>query len=238
MTFKNQFLNDMKQGLLFYAFSTILIAIQFGFYIVGSPILDYMDLEGWVFFAASCVSHASQFALVPYLISILVLLCRCPKTARAVQIVGVVLLCVLNYLNSQVYAIYHFHINGFVLSMVFGDGASEIFNFDALLYLKEAGLFAIVATIDGHATHIVQIIAKALHGLVDLLSQLTCRTHYDTVDSVLRESAVVKTREDRQQIGSGLARTSLCYTKKVATFEYRRNTLFLYGGAYVKAHVV
>ena len=97
MTFKNQFLNDMKQGLLFYAFSTILIAIQFGFYIVGSPILDYMDLEGWVFFAASCVSHASQFALVPYLISILVMLCRCPKTARAVQIVGVVLLCVLNY---------------------------------------------------------------------------------------------------------------------------------------------
>ena len=48
MTFKNQFLNDMKQGLLFYAFSTILIATQFGFYIVGSPILDYMDLEGWV----------------------------------------------------------------------------------------------------------------------------------------------------------------------------------------------
>lgn len=62
-----------------------------------------------------------------------------PKTARVVQIVGVVLLCVLNYLNSQVYAIYH------SISMVcteygFGEGAGEIFNFDALLYLKEAGL--------------------------------------------------------------------------------------------------
>lgn len=33
------------------------------------------------------------------------------------------------------------------LSMVFGEGAGEIFNFDALLYLKEAGLFAIVAAI-------------------------------------------------------------------------------------------
>lgn len=147
MTYKNQLINGLKQGFLFYAFSTILIAIQFSFYIVGSPILDYMDLEGWVFFAASCVSHASQFALVPYLLGFLVLLCRFPKTARVVQIVGVVLLCVLNYLNSQVYAIYHFHINGFVLSMVFGEGAGEIFNFDALLYLKEAGLFAIVAAI-------------------------------------------------------------------------------------------
>ena len=147
MTYKNQLINGLKQGFLFYAFSTILIAIQFGFYIVGSPVLDYMDFEGWVFFAASCVSHASQFALLPYLLGFLVLLCRFPKTARVVQIVGVVLLCVLNYLNSQVYAIYHFHINGFVLSMVFGEGAGEIFNFDALLYLKEAGLFAIVAAI-------------------------------------------------------------------------------------------
>lgn len=107
MTYKNQLINGLKQGFLFYAFSTILIAIQFSFYIVGSPVLDYMDFEGWVFFAASCVSHASQFALLPYLLGFLVLLCRFPKTARVVQIVGVVLLCVLNYLNSQVYAIYH-----------------------------------------------------------------------------------------------------------------------------------
>ena len=64
MTYKNQLINGLKQGFLFYAFSTILIAIQFGFYIVGSPVLDYMDFEGWVFFAASCVSHASQFALL------------------------------------------------------------------------------------------------------------------------------------------------------------------------------
>ena len=79
MTYKNQLINGLKQGFLFYAFSTILIAIQFSFYIVGSPILDYMDLEGWVFFAASCVSHASQFALVPYLLGFLVLLCRFPR---------------------------------------------------------------------------------------------------------------------------------------------------------------
>ncbi len=100
MTYKNQLIKSIKQGFLFYAFSTILIAIQFGFYIVGSPILDYMDFEGWAFFVASCVSHASQFALVPYLLGILVLFCRCPKTSRVVQIVGVVLLCVAHPINQ------------------------------------------------------------------------------------------------------------------------------------------
>ncbi len=34
MTYKNQLINGLKQGFLFYAFSTILIAIQFSFYIV------------------------------------------------------------------------------------------------------------------------------------------------------------------------------------------------------------
>lgn len=88
-----------------------------------------------------------MFALIPYLLSLIFTFCRCTKTARIVQIVGIVLLCIINYLNSQVYAIYHFHINGFVLSMVFGEGAGEIFNFDIMLYLKEIALFLVVAAI-------------------------------------------------------------------------------------------
>lgn len=144
---RKQLLEGMKQGCLFYALSTLLIAIQFGGYMIGSTILDFMDFEGWVFFIASCVSHASQFALLPYLLAILLLLCRLPKVAKVVQVVGVILLCVLNYLNSQVYAIYHFHINGFVLSMVFGEGASEIFTFSPWLYVKEAALFVVVAAV-------------------------------------------------------------------------------------------
>ena len=97
---------------------------------------------------------------------------------------------------------------------------------------------AVVAAIYSHAANTIEIIAEALHGLVYLLSQLTCRAHYDAVDSVLWESAVIKTREDRQQIGSGLSGTCLSYAKKVATFEYWRDTLFLYGSTHVEAHVV
>lgn len=147
MNYQQTFKIGLKQGCLFYALSTLLLAIQFGSYIIGSTVLDFMDFEGWVFFIASSVSHASQFALIPYLLGTIVLACRCHKSAMAVQIVGVILLCILNYLNSQVYGIYHFHINGFVLSMVFGEGAGEIFNFSILLYLKEIALFLIVAAI-------------------------------------------------------------------------------------------
>lgn len=140
-------IREVKQGFLFFAFSTLLIALQFGLYITDSSILELMDLEGWLFFITSCISHAAMFALIPYLLSLIFTFCRCTKTARIVQIVGVVLLCIINYLNSQVYAIYHFHINGFVLSMVFGEGAGEIFNFDIMLYLKEIALFLVVAAI-------------------------------------------------------------------------------------------
>ena len=126
---------------------SLLIALQFGLYITDSSILGLMDLEGWLFFITSCISHAAMFALIPYLLSLIFTFCRCTKTARIVQIVGIVLLCIINYLNSQVYAIYHFHINGFVLSMVFGEGAGEIFNFDIMLYLKEIALFLVVAAI-------------------------------------------------------------------------------------------
>ncbi len=147
MNYKSLIIKGIKQGCLFYAFSTLLITLQFGLYITDSSILEMMDLEGWLFFITSCISHAAMFALIPYLLSLIFTFCRCTKTARIVQIVGIILLCIINYLNSQMYAIYHFHINGFVLSMVFGEGAGEIFNFDIMLYLKEIAIFLMVAAI-------------------------------------------------------------------------------------------
>lgn len=163
-------LQEIKRGFLFFAFSTLLIALQFGLYITDSPILELMDFEGWLFFIASCISHAAMFALIPYLLSLIFIRFRWYKTARIVQIAGVVLLCIINYLNSQVYAIYHFHINGFVLSMVFGEGAGEIFNFDMMLYLKEIALFVVVAAMEPEAAYSVSSLDyRAITGRVSTL---------------------------------------------------------------------
>lgn len=82
MNYQQTFKIGLKQGCLFYALSTLLLAIQFGSYIIGSTVLDFMDFEGWVFFIASSVSHASQFALIPYLLGTIVLACRCHKSGQ------------------------------------------------------------------------------------------------------------------------------------------------------------
>ena len=50
----------------------------------------------------------------------------------------------------------------------------------------------IVTTVNSHAAHIIQIVAKALHGLVDLLCQLAGWRHDDGVDGILGIVAIVE----------------------------------------------
>ena len=97
---------------------------------------------------------------------------------------------------------------------------------------------AIVAAIDGHRRDIVEVITKALHGLVDLLSEFTGGRHDDTVDGVLGELLVVELREDGQQIGGRLASTRLGHTQHVVAVEDLRDAAFLDGGHLFEAHVV
>ena len=46
-----------------------------------------------------------------------------PRVATITQTTAATLIFILLLLDSQVYAIYRFHINGMILGMVFGDGA-------------------------------------------------------------------------------------------------------------------
>lgn len=45
MNYQQTFKIGLKQGCLFYALSTLLLAIQFGSYIIGSTVLDFMDFR-------------------------------------------------------------------------------------------------------------------------------------------------------------------------------------------------
>lgn len=144
---KYSFLSSLKRGFLFYALSVLVIAFQSVSYIFGNSILDLMDLEGWLFFIASCVSHASQVALIPFIVYVVFSAVRLPRIGAVLHIVLVILLCAVNYVNEQVFALYRFHINGFILNMFFGDSASEIFTFDTMLYVKESLLGVLLAAI-------------------------------------------------------------------------------------------
>ena len=135
---------NFKTGFLYTALSTVFVAIQFLFFIKGSTILTSMDLGGWSFFIASCISHAAMFALIPFIfVYVPLALLRLWKIGGSLMVGLMSILSVLIFLDMQVYDIYRFHINGFILNMVFSSGATEIFAFDTILYIKEIGLFLV-----------------------------------------------------------------------------------------------
>lgn len=145
---KDSVKKSMKTGFMYFTAATVLFAVQLMMYMKGSPVAAMMDFGGWLFFVTSCVSHAACLALLPFLVLFTPFgLFGRYRTGGALMAVGVSLLSVLIFLNMQVYDIYRFHINGFVLNMVTGDGAGEIFTFDTMLYVKEVLLFLLLIAV-------------------------------------------------------------------------------------------
>lgn len=135
----------LQRGFIYYALSTCLLAAIFFFYIVAGSQTGYMDAGGWAFFTASCLSHAAQVLLIPFLLFYIPFAClRLQRLAAVLFVAGVAVLCAGAYLNLQVYALYRFHINGFILTMLFGQGADTVFTFAPMLVLKQALLLLLL----------------------------------------------------------------------------------------------
>ena len=138
--------NELKSGFVFYTFSTVAVATQFMLYMIGSPQAEYMDTLGWLFYTTAALSHAAIIALLPYALSCLALLIgRNGKVAGIVHVALASFVSAFLYVNGNVFALYRQHINGMMLSLFFGEGSSEIFQFDASLYIKTT--VAIIAII-------------------------------------------------------------------------------------------
>ena len=136
----------MKKGIAFYFVSTIILSIQLFYFIVGSSVSTYMDFSGWLFYIASCLSHAATISLIPLILFVLLKICRLDKPATGVFILTSATLSTIAYIDMIVYNLYRFHINGIALSMFFGKGGREIFNFSSAQYwqagLSVAGVIA------------------------------------------------------------------------------------------------
>lgn len=129
------------KGFIFYVISVLTITVQFFFYLINSPRLSVMDAGGWLFYVTAACSHAALWAFIPYAVSMMVaLIVRHSKAAAMVHVILVTLLNALAYIDGSVYSLYKFHINGFVLNLLLGEGNSEIFTFSPWLYLKMAGV--------------------------------------------------------------------------------------------------
>ena len=136
-----------KQGFLYYLFATLMVGLLLMFYIVGDTVIESMDALGWLFYITSCISHAAIVVLALWLVLFLPwALLKWRQLAATLLVTGVSLLTMTTFLNMQVYKIYRFHLNGFILNMLTGPNAGDIFDFDWKLYLTEGLiLFAIVA---------------------------------------------------------------------------------------------
>ncbi len=143
---KGDFKDFAKIGVLYMALASILMGVVMFSYIFASPALVLMTAEGWVYLAIASLGHAATFALAAYAVYMTVGLTGLRRPAVWVM-VGFCALCVMALvINRQVYAIYRFHINGFILNMITGPGAGNIFVFDLWMVVKECMVLALFAT--------------------------------------------------------------------------------------------
>jgi len=135
----------IKEGFLYYICSTLLLALMFMCYIPGSSVMESMDALGWLFFLTSCVAHAAVLLLAVWLLFFLPwALLRWRRVAITLLVDSFSLLGMLAFVNLQVYKIYRFHINGFIINMLTGPAAGDIFDFDAKLFLSEGLLLVVI----------------------------------------------------------------------------------------------
>ncbi|MDE6150845.1 MAG: arylsulfatase, partial [Prevotella sp.] len=62
---KKEISKGMKIGFVYLMLANLLFAIQL-FSFMNGIVASVMDFTGWLFFIASCVSHAACLALIPF----------------------------------------------------------------------------------------------------------------------------------------------------------------------------
>ena len=138
-------MNLIKQGFIYYLLATIFGGLLLMFYIQGDSVVEAMDFTGWLFFLTSCLSHATILLLALWLVFFLPwALLKLRRLAATLLITTTSLLMMVGFVNMQVYKIYRFHLNGFILNMLTGPGAGDIFDFDWKLYLTEGFFLAAI----------------------------------------------------------------------------------------------
>lgn len=131
---------NILEGTLFALVATVLLGLTLFSYIFGSGDSTFMDVWGWIYYLLSSLMHAGLIDLVPFVVVFLPLALAGVKNKVSIPIMGFIygLFVVVAVVNRYVFQLYHFHINGFVLEMLFSEGASEIFVFSFWLYVKVA----------------------------------------------------------------------------------------------------
>lgn len=148
----------VKQNMLLFFTSTLLLSLMFISFLGGSILGEIMTPWPYFFYAASALSHAACLMLPSLLLGLLVSFIRPCRYSLWLQTFISALICIACFLDNQVYAIYRFHINGFIINMLLGPGANEVFNFDTALYVQELAYLLGVGALSVLAYWLVRVV--------------------------------------------------------------------------------
>ncbi len=128
--------NQIKIGFLYCVFLSVMLFATFVVMLVRMPLFTVMDFSGWLYFLPAAFSQAVIFALLPFVLSLpFLFIARGCLYSKAMVLLSTILLLFF-IVDAMIYSLYRFHINGFVIDMLFGGAAGDIFQFDLMLYLK------------------------------------------------------------------------------------------------------
>ncbi|MGX8713803.1 MAG: sulfatase-like hydrolase/transferase [bacterium] len=135
--------DSILNGLVFALLTTGLLGLTLFSYILGVGDRSFMDVWGWVYYFVSSLMHAGFFVLAPLVVVYIPLSLLGVRKKIGIPVLGIfyVFLVLVAVVNRYVFQLYHFHINGFVLDMLFSEGAGEIFVFSVWLYVKAILIF-------------------------------------------------------------------------------------------------
>ncbi len=138
----------LKTGAWFFLLNSVFGAIISINYLKGMGVVDF----GTIFYLAiTALSHFSMLFFIPYLVIFLPLVFLFSKKSFSSIIsafIGTILITIL-FLDSFVFGIYRFHAyNKFILEMLIGAGASEIFDFSLFQIILFSVVFVIVFFIE------------------------------------------------------------------------------------------
>jgi len=132
--------NKLKYGFSLFLLTTLVFFIDFIAFVLSSNVSSSMDMLSWAYYIVTALGHAALFAAILYIIIYIpfALILKNYKITTIIYSVFAILLQVVLLIDIFVFDIYKFHINGFVIDLILGGAATDIFVFDWALYLKFA----------------------------------------------------------------------------------------------------
>ena len=191
----------MKKNFVLYVLSTLVMSLVFVTLFELHNVTVDMDILGRIYFVTSSIFHSATLMLVPYLlfgVLLALLTKRMPQVAQVVYLVFASLLVVLAIVDQYVFSLYRFHINAFVLDMIFGGNAGQIFAVSSVMVFKVVAIVMSVAILMAGICYLAKKIERRVSVklcLIVLLAVTLTSQVINTYGSAARSVSVVKSRE-------------------------------------------